>query len=36
MYVQSQRLCSAKEPGFVLTGANVHAAYTPAMYAEVR
>lgn len=36
MYVQSQRLCSVKEPGCVLTGVNAHAAYTRAMFVEVR
>lgn len=36
MYVQSQRPCSVKEPGCVLTGVNAHAVYTRAMFAEVR
>ena len=34
MYVQSQRLCSVKGPGCVLTGVNVRGAYIQAMLAE--
>lgn len=36
IYVQSRRLCSLKEPECALIGVSAPAAYTQAMFAEVR